>query len=950
MNKKLFFTIVLTLIFTTLFAQIQKKPLSHDVYDGWKSVDYEQISDNGNWVLYELNPQEGDGSLIIKNIVNEKSINFTRGKKAKVSPNELFTAFIIKPQHDTIRQLKVKKVKKTKYPKDSIGIYIFEKDTCIKFSDVKSFNIPQSETDWLVIHFDKSEKNDNSSNDSKKENKKKKKSKKEKLEEEKQKKIDEKKKKQEGTKLLVYEPVNDLKYEFENISEYDISYNGKTIGFISNIKDSLDSTAVFIFDTYKKTSKRIFYEKGLAKKINIDRTGRYCSFIFTADTSKTKVYSLYFVDLEIEKPVIIADTLTDALPEKWTVNENSRIFFSRDSKRLFFGTAPKPEKQKKDTIPEDEKYQLTVWSYKDPYLQSQQELDLEKEKKRTYLAVYNILNNKTFQLEDTVIIESRLSMEGNGKYALGFNPVPYAYKTQWEFPEYNDIYLINLDNGEKTLISKECRNIVGLSPECHFIYWYDYDDKNWFVRSVEAHDTICLTKNIGVNFYNEEEDVPNVPKPYGIAGWYKGDQRILIYDMYDIWEIDPLMEQPPVCLTSQYGRNNNLKFNYVKLDEEAFSINQQEDMLLSCFDEKTKNSGFYYTGQGFKSPVKLLMENYSFNKPVKAKKANIIIWKKGNFRECYELYSSDTKFNNIKKHSDLSKQIEPFLWGSVELIKWDSPNKKDNEGLLYKPENFDPSKKYPMIVYFYEKYSDQLNRFYEPKPSRSVINFPYYVSNGYVIFVPDIHYKTGQPGKDALTTVVSGTDYLIQQGFVDEEHIGIQGQSWGGYQVAYIVTQTDKFKAAMAGAPVSNMTSAYGGIRWESGMSRQFQYEVAQSRIGCTLWEDREKYIENSPVFFADKVNTPLLIMHNDNDGAVPWYQGIELFTALKRLGKPVWMLSYNNEEHNLKKRPNCKDLTIRMSQFFDHYLKDKPEPIWMKKGIPAIKKGIIDGYKYINE
>ena len=253
-----------------------------------------------------------------------------------------------------------------------------------------------------------------------------------------------------------------------------------------------------------------------------------------------------------------------------------------------------------------------------------------------------------------------------------------------------------------------------------------------------------------------------------------------------------------------------------------------------------------------------------------------------------------------------------------------------------------------MIVYFYEKYSNGLHNHYTPKPSRSTVNFTYYVSNGYLIFVPDIVYKTGFPGQSAYNSVVSGTLQLMQNPWVDKEHIGIQGQSWGGYQVAYLITQTDMFAAAMAGAPVSNMTSAYGGIRWGSGMSRMFQYEGSQSRIGGTLWEMPWRYIENSPVFFADKVETPLLMMHNDKDGAVPWYQGIEYFVALRRLDKPVWMLTYNGAPHNLKRRADCKDLSIRMQQFFDHYLKGAPAPVWMEYGIPAVDKGKDMGYELV--
>jgi dipeptidyl aminopeptidase/acylaminoacyl peptidase len=267
---------------------------------------------------------------------------------------------------------------------------------------------------------------------------------------------------------------------------------------------------------------------------------------------------------------------------------------------------------------------------------------------------------------------------------------------------------------------------------------------------------------------------------------------------------------------------------------------------------------------------------------------------------------------------------------------------------LYFPETIDPERKYPMIVYFYERNADNLHVYSEPAPTRSTVNRTFFASNDYIVFIPDITYEAGYPGQAAFNAVISGTQVISSLfPFIDRQRIGIQGQSWGGYQTAWLITQTDMFAAAMAGAPVSNMTSAYGGIRWESGMSRMFQYEKSQSRIGGTLWDKPLQYIENSPIFYVPKIKTPLLIMHNDNDGAVPWYQGIELFTAMRRLNKPVWMLTYNNEEHNLKAESwaNRMDLTIRMKQFFDHYLKDGPMPAWMQYGIPAIKKGKELGY-----
>ena len=283
----------------------------------------------------------------------------------------------------------------------------------------------------------------------------------------------------------------------------------------------------------------------------------------------------------------------------------------------------------------------------------------------------------------------------------------------------------------------------------------------------------------------------------------------------------------------------------------------------------------------------------------------------------------------------------------MELFQWTTFDGKKLDGLLYKPEDFDATKKYPLMCYFYETNSETLYRNIIPQPSWSTVNLTFYTSRGYVVFVPDIVYTPGLPGQSAYNCIVSGVESLAKNPWIDRENMAIQGQSWGGYEVAFLITRTNIFKAAGAGAPVANMTSAYGGIRWESGMSRQFQYEQTQSRIGKDLWNGLELYMENSPLFRLPNVQTPVLIMHNDNDGAVPWYQGIEMFMGLRRLGKPAWLLEYNNEAHNLKERRNRKDLTIRLQQFFDHYLKGAPEPAWMRDGVPTMKKDYYFGYEY---
>jgi len=329
---------------------------------------------------------------------------------------------------------------------------------------------------------------------------------------------------------------------------------------------------------------------------------------------------------------------------------------------------------------------------------------------------------------------------------------------------------------------------------------------------------------------------------------------------------------------------------------------------------------------------------YLAPQPVKAKDADVYLLTAQSFAEFPDLEVTDGSFKELRKVSHANPQQAQLVWGTSELVQFKNADGVPLTAALYKPDNFDPHKKYPMLVYIYEKLTQNVNRFVDPRPGHS-INISFYVSNGYLVLTPDIVYTTGYPGQSALKCVLPAVQAVVDRGYVDEKAIGIQGHSWGGYQIAYMVTQTNRFRAVEAGAPVADMISAYDGIRWGTGLPRQFQYERTQSRIGGSIWQYPTRFIENSPIFWADRVETPVMILCNDGDDAVPWYQGIEFYLALRRLGKEVYLFDYNGEPHHLNKRPNQKDYTIRMQQYFDHYLKGAPAPDWMEKGVPYLER-----------
>lgn len=943
--KKRILLIAITLMMFSIQGISQKKPLDFSVYDDWKTITSKDISNDGNWIYAEIEPYDGNSSLLLVNPEINYSIKFERATDAEFSPESDYIVFKIVPDKDTVRNLKLKETKKDDMPKDTLAIFLLEQKKIIKVPNLRNFKMAEDASSWIAYTIEKEkEETEDPEEDKGKEEKENEK------ENKKEKKFD--KKAPEGYELINYNPVDNIKHAYKDVIEYTISENGKSIAFIQLQNDSLLKSTISHFDTRKRTSNTIFALEGLSDKLTLDKEGNQVAFIHSEDTTETKVYSLYYRNISDDKTRKVIDTLSTSVPEKWTVSKNGNVYFSDNCDRIYFGIAQKPEPEPEDTLLEEEKVKLDLWSWTDPLLQPQQLENASREKKRTYLTVYHINENKVIQLENKTMNDVRIIQDGDADVAIAYDDLPYQKLTSWEMPPYHDIYLVNVKTGSSELIKKRIQSPLFLSDFGNYLFWYCYKDSNWYAQDTRSKLINCLTKDINVPFYDVEHDYPNDPDPYRFAGWTEDDEYVLIYDQYDIWKVDPSGKEEAVNLTNGYGRKNSITFRYQRTNYEIDHIDSKDPILLRAYNNETKESGFF-TAKIKKSadPKQLIMKDYSYSGLEKARDAGKYIFQKSSYKEFYDVWFVGESFENPVRITKANPQQDNYLWGEVELVKWITTEGTVEEGLLYKPENFDPDKKYPMIVYFYRLSSDRYHSHYIPRPSRSVINPTFYVSNGYFVFIPNIRYKIGYPGESAYNYVVSGTLALLNsRSYLDKDRIGLQGQSWGGYQVAHIITKTDMFAAASAGAPVSNMTSAYGGIRWGSGMSRMFQYEETQSRIGGTLWEKPLHYIENSPVFYAPKVNTPLLMRHNDGDGAVPWYQGIEYFVALRRLNKPVWMLNYNDAPHNESFRsPNCKDLSIRMKQFFDHYLKGEKAPEWMVRGIPAVDKGIDYGLELVD-
>ncbi|MBP6285565.1 MAG: prolyl oligopeptidase family serine peptidase [Ferruginibacter sp.] len=987
--KKLFLPVLL-FIGINLFAQ-NKKPLDHSVYDGWKSIGERMISNDGKYIVYAVNPQEGDGELVIQNPETRYKKVIPRAYGAVITQDSRYLVFKIRPFFQDTRQAKIKKKKADDMPKDSIGILELGKEDVVKIARVKGFKTAEKGSGWVAYQMEKPLPDTTKKTkppvvvDSAKMNMDKlvkladsviRKSidsvrgnvTREEVISAAQKAAREILRKgkdellfdeygltdaegddapggaaSEGTDLVVRRMGDNKEKTFKLVSEYYFDKKGTRI-LIETTKNSKDSNSralVLLYDLGSERTDTVMKAFNDAKNFSFDEEGTQLAFVAERDSSAKslqKFYKLWYHTTGQDSARLLAEKNTVGMQIGFTISENAAPRFSKDGKKLFFGTAP--IKAPKDTTLVDfELARLDVWHYNDDYLQPQQVKQLDQELRRSYMAVMRPGDDRIVQLGADDAENITLVDEGNAGWVLGESTKGNRVEAQWTGRVKTTAYAISTADGKRRMI--KANSIVNFepSPAGKFVYWYDPAQKNYFAWDAATGNTKNITDKIKEPIYDVENDVPDHPRQQGITGWTENDRYFLINDVYDIWQVDPVAAELPRNISNGWGKKHKTDLNYVRLDPEKRFFKAGETILLRSQNKSNKYGGFYTKKLDEVSDPALLTEGpYLFANPVKAKDAEQYIVQRSNISQSELFATADLKM--LAQLSDVASQQKEYNWLGVELVKWKMFDGKMSEGLLFKPENFDPKKKYPVIFYFYERNADGLYAYRAPAPSASTVNIAYFVSNGYLVFDPNIYYKDGEPGPSAYNSVVSAAKYLSKMPWVDSARMAIQGQSWGGYQVAYLITKTNMFRAAWAGAPVANMTSAYGGIRWGSGLNRQFQYEHTQSRIGANLWQRQDLYLKNSPLFSADKVNTPLVIMHNDADGAVPWYQGIEYFTALRRLGKKVWMLQYNGEDHNLVERKNRKDLSIRLSQFFDYYLKDAKPAKWIRAGLPATEKG----------
>ena len=920
-------------------AQAQNQPLSHEDYDRWEEIDTHSISDDGEWVLYRTSPPKGDDTLYVKQVDPRRTHEVPRGEEARFTADAQFVAFMVAPPYDSTRQAKLDDVPPPRRPTDDLGLLDLSSGDTTRVDRVQSYKLPDEGRDWVAYHHEpprpdtsEAEEGDGSDDEGDDEN-------------------------ADSAPLTIRHLDSGETWRYDNVTDYAVAEEGPLLAY--TVADStgrsiraaeLDGDAPQVTTLH---SSELTYPQ-----MTLDDTGSQVAFLNGPDSTDVPHHenTLHHWTPGDAESATLVESGASALPDEWLVSEQAGLSFSEDGSRVFFGTAPTPPPPvEKDSLLEDEQVELDVWHWQDPYLQPMQKERADAKTEQTYRAVHVVETGRTLQLATEDVPAVTVGNEGNADVALGVTNRPYRQALSWDWPPAYDAYLIDLQSGEHERVLQDLQAVPQLSPTGDYLTWWDRESRDWKGLDTDTRERMTLSTSIPHPVFDHRHDRPYPAGPYGLAGWTEEGGQVLIYDRYDVWAVDPDQPGAARAVTDELGRDNDLRLRHVPLDtdrnpaawgDRPNTVNPptvvSDTLLLSAFNVETKTDGFYRDRiGGGDRPTELIMMDRSFSVPEKADDADRLLYTRESVQEFPDLRVADRPFTDPEKLSTVNPQQDEYRWATVELVEWTSANGEQLEGLLYKPEDFDPDsgREYPMMTYFYEQYSDDLHEHYAPAAHRSIINFTFYASRGYLVFVPDIHYEEGYPGESAMQSVMPGVTRLADRDYVDEDRIGVQGHSWGGYQIAYMVTKTDLFAAAEAGAPVSNMISAYGGIRWGTGMSRMFQYEETQSRIGGSLWDMPMRYINNSPIFQADRIDTPLMMMHNDQDSAVPWEQGIELFVALRRLNKPAWLLNYTGEVHWPTDLAEIRDWTTRMQQFFDHYLKGAPAPRWLDRGLPAVEK-----------
>lgn len=965
MNKKAFLFLVCQVAWLIPHAQEAKKPLSWQEIPSWEYIRMNgaQPSADGNWFAFVSGPSEGDLTLTLKKTQDTVKYNYKIGGQSTpiaFSNNSQYIAFYESPGFKEI-----KANEKAKRPSNKKLKIVALKDTAsLNFDKVQSFSFSNDDNKWIAIRFGGAPagpqgmpggpRNEDAGS---------------------------------GSDLLLYNLVTKKSFNLGNVSDFKFNKSGQYLAYTIDANGK-NGNGVFLMDMSTGLTTALQNDQANFSKINWNKEGTAFALIKSKKDKKykTPVYSLIGVkNIKGQQADVFTYSGLDEnqIMAGYGISQNTVPSWSKDLSTIFFGIAklekteePKSIEKKIDDLGKDstnnklatatkdslmkdsvatkigknapkkpevnkkdlEKPDMIIWNWQDKRLQSAQRTQLQRDKNFMIMSAWNISSNKFVSLADSAI--KSIALAPNQRIGYGLDFTPYEYESNLNGQSFGDLYIIDVNTGNRKLAVKKvylnASRGFSFSPNSDFLLFYN--DGNYYTLNTKTLQQQNITANIPSSFVDIYDD-HNVSKvATGNFGWTQDGKHVLLKDNFDLWKVSA-DGKAVTQLTDNWKNNKLTTMGVSRLYEDDENIDLKKDQYFGILSQETKQKGIAILPGGQNKLQILKLGDINMSPINKAKNSNKFFYIVESSNKAPEYFVSQDKFlkteHQLTSNRDNNQKYD--LSSGSKLITYVSDHGDTLQATLYLPANYVEGKSYPTITYIYERLTDDKNTYAQPGYPGGGFNRAMYNSNGYAVLMPDIKYKLNDPGMSAVACVVPAVKAAIATGIVDEKNVAIHGHSWGGYQTAFLITQTDIFKAAVAGAPLTNMISMYSLIYWNSGSSNQSIFESSQGRLTTGYWDNWEAYTRNSPIFHIKKVNTPLIIMHNDKDGAVDYTQGVEYYNGLRRLNKPVVMLTYNGENHGLMKEVNKKDYAVRMMEYFDHYLKGKTAPDWWAKGIDYI-------------
>ncbi len=924
------------------------RPIDIDDIAPWKGLGASSLSNDGQWISYRVSPLQGDSDVVIRSLSSDKQYRVAVGEgfgaAAVFSNDSAYAAVTVAPTKKAAAA-----AKKTKKPlQNSVTIVTLADGTKTEVEKIRAFAFSGETPGWIALHRSGAGAPSGAgpaapgaggppsggapTPDAPR-----------------------------GSDLILRELSTGNDLGIGNVADFKFDKTGRFLAYTIDAADQagnglqirdMTTGIVRVLDSGKASYDQISWTrdgrglavlKGVEDKAYKDK--RYSAMGLTSLASAQPVKTIYDPATDTSFPAGMS--ISQNLAPRWNEGLDGLVFGIHELRKSDKPDAPDVVPERKDGADADkpaappappaadndeEKANLVIWHWKDPRLQSHQQVQEQSDRRFSYLSVYYPATKKFVRLADDDV--RTVNLAPNDKWAVGFDLREYERMGNLDGRQFRDVYAINAATGERKIALKRNRWAFGPSPDgTKFLY---YDDKHFHVYDMTTGQTHNVTASVPASFVNVESDLNVVDPPRFPWGWSADSRSVLLSDGWDVWQV-PAAQGTPVNLTGN-GTKDQIRYQQrFTLDPDERGIDLTKPVYVRTFGEWTKKNGIARIDPGKAGAKSVLWGDASFNRLSRAKHADVFVYTKETRAAAPDFYATTAAFGDGKKVSDVAPDQKNFAWSSdAMLLEYTSDKGRKLTGSLFLPANYEKGKTYPMVVYIYERLTQGHNTY--ARPTQNGFNRSAYTSNGYAVLMPDITYHVNDPGMSAVWSVVPAVKAAVATGIVDEGRVGLQGHSWGGYQTSFLVTQTDIFKAAVAGAPLTNMISMYSLIYKNTGVTNGMIFESSQGRFSSGYSDNWEAYARNSPVYHAQNVKTPLMILHNDKDGAVDFTQGIEYFNTLRRMDKPVILLEYPGENHGLAVPANQRDYTVRMKEWFDHYLKDAPAPDWMKEGIPRLK------------